>query len=199
MVYFIGNKEKQLVKIGKANQPKRRIEEIQVGFPYQLEIFLIIEGNEAIEKTLHNKFKNKHIRGEWFILDEDILSFIDNPQIEINTIYQDSLDHMVRYSKETENKIELLYSKSMSNIEIANQLNINISKVRKIIKQRKLASKYRIYKEYKNKLTSQYNKDRNIRKKYRELYRKSLITKEQLDNILLQYPTKDKRGRKPNE
>jgi hypothetical protein len=68
MIYFIGNKELNICKIGFSNRPYRRIESIRKSTPFNLEIFAIVEGTIQDEKIYHSKYNEYRIKGEWFKL-----------------------------------------------------------------------------------------------------------------------------------
>lgn len=77
MVYFIGNKLYNYVKIGHTvNNVKGRLVSLQVGCPFDLEILGIVDGNKNTEKQLHKKFDEYWIRGEWFKLCWPIYKYI---------------------------------------------------------------------------------------------------------------------------
>jgi len=70
-VYFIQHDVDGPIKIGVAKDPARRLNELQIGNPYQLYLITKIDcctsGNAyALEKKLHWKFKRWNISGEWF-------------------------------------------------------------------------------------------------------------------------------------
>jgi hypothetical protein len=57
------------IKIGRAFEPKRRIDNLQLGCPYKLRLIAKIWcGNEAerVEADLHARLKEHRMRGEWF-------------------------------------------------------------------------------------------------------------------------------------
>lgn len=63
------------IKIGRAFNVKSRLYSMKVGNPFDIELIFSIKvpDDKAIEKELHNKFENKHHKGEWFNLtDEDV-------------------------------------------------------------------------------------------------------------------------------
>lgn len=68
MIYFIGNKEMNICKIGYSKKPYRRIDTIRKQTPFELEIFNIIEGDPSVEKMYHSTYFNSRIKGEWFKL-----------------------------------------------------------------------------------------------------------------------------------
>ena len=71
-VYFIKCVNQDgYIKIGKANEPKLRLKELQISCPYKLKIMAKIKfQNEtqayAIEKKIQKIFRKYKIRGEWF-------------------------------------------------------------------------------------------------------------------------------------
>lgn len=185
MVYFVGNREHNLVKIGTSKNVKKRIECIQIGFPYTLETFITLEGGEQVEKTLHFKFKEYHLRGEWFKLSKEILDFIETPEIIKHSAFKDAEDNRIRYSEEICDKIEEMYHINQSNEKIAELIGVSIYKVRRVIRTRKLAAKY---KRYTGKYGYEYNKVRRIRAKARLMYKKGLITITERDKIITDNP-----------
>jgi hypothetical protein len=68
-VYGISNGE--YLKIGYANNPNRRLADLQVGNPNNLEIRGLIEcpdqkSAKRIERKMHRACKRHRVRGEWF-------------------------------------------------------------------------------------------------------------------------------------
>lgn len=77
-VYFIGHKDRPdlPVKIGKANSVAYRRSELQTAHYTELIVLFTLDGYSKLEKTLHRKFANQHVRGEWFSLTQDDLEAI---------------------------------------------------------------------------------------------------------------------------
>ncbi len=73
-VYFITDGE--AIKIGKANNPRSRLSGLQTSHHKPLYILALMPGNEGLERTLHSRFYNFRIRGEWFKDCEEIRTFI---------------------------------------------------------------------------------------------------------------------------
>lgn len=73
--YFVAD-EHGRVKIGHTDVGARhRIAELQTGNADELILLGITEQNEC---ELHVKFAHYHVRGEWFVLSEEIKEFIKN-------------------------------------------------------------------------------------------------------------------------
>lgn len=67
-------------KIGFTKSPLERIEQIKFGLPSQKCFYIglyIRKTSSTHEKKLHKLFKNKRISGEWFILNDDDLEYIE--------------------------------------------------------------------------------------------------------------------------
>ena len=76
-VYLIHCVGTSLYKIGISKiDYYSRLSTMQSGCPYELEFVDTMHSTQyqKLEKTLHAKFKNKRIRGEWFDLDSESLS-----------------------------------------------------------------------------------------------------------------------------
>lgn len=65
-VYLIRAGENGPVKIGKADEPKLRLIDLQCAHYERLHLLRVWEGGEAEEKALHLRFGDLRIRGEWF-------------------------------------------------------------------------------------------------------------------------------------
>ena len=68
-------------KIGFASKPKKRKALFQTGNPHKITLVAVsypLERTDAeeTEDALHRIFKHKHVRGEWFDLDETSLRFV---------------------------------------------------------------------------------------------------------------------------
>jgi len=75
-IYFIRESDRERVKIGLSENPKKRIKALQTSSPTKLDLLKVIEGDETKEYYLHNKFKDYHIKGEWFLLSHELLNYI---------------------------------------------------------------------------------------------------------------------------
>jgi len=76
-VYFIGNRERGVVKIGKSNKPNQRLGGLQSANAEPLTVLakLFFKTEHAAwtaESELHAKYRHLQIRGEWFRLDSDL-------------------------------------------------------------------------------------------------------------------------------
>lgn len=67
-LYIIGDKERNVCKIGISGDPHERLKSIQTGYPWRLDIWLelAINNPERIEKILHTRFGEYRLNGEWF-------------------------------------------------------------------------------------------------------------------------------------
>lgn len=87
-IYFIAcniDKHKEWrnrVKIGYSRDPKKRLEELQIGNPVKLSMLYFFPVNEfqakRLEGELHRKFKFLNVGGEWFEIRWAIREWVDN-------------------------------------------------------------------------------------------------------------------------
>ncbi len=78
-IYFIGSTELGAVKIGKSNNPKKRLIELQTGNSHKLTLFAVIEDvSPDYEKELHELMDHIRLNGEWFKLTDELLHFMIN-------------------------------------------------------------------------------------------------------------------------
>ena len=71
-VYVIGPVE-GAYKIGISRDVESRLNTLQTGVPVNLSLVCSFPGGEFLEKTLHRKFWDKKVRGEWFALSPEDL------------------------------------------------------------------------------------------------------------------------------
>ena len=73
-------------KIGRTNEPRRRIGRFEIVLPFTIHIMFIIpcENDAALETALHRRFAKQRINGEWFKLQpKDLCWFIDSFGLEL--------------------------------------------------------------------------------------------------------------------
>ena len=101
-VYIIEH-EHGYVKIGVSKNPVGRMSELQTGCPYKLTLLGEIYADEPfkVEKNLHERFKIKQTRGEWYDLNTRergrLLVLTDLNKNQVNR----------RYAKTTEKRRKL--------------------------------------------------------------------------------------------
>jgi hypothetical protein len=78
-VYVVGSTEEVPVcKIGTTTRLVDRLGTLQVGFPWELNVYRLFPGeSERFEYRLHTLLESESIRGEWFRLSEKVRSLID--------------------------------------------------------------------------------------------------------------------------
>lgn len=70
MIYFIGNLDQDICKIGYSKRPYRRIKGVQNSVPYPLYVLDIIVGELEDEQLIHALNDKARIKGEWYRLSE---------------------------------------------------------------------------------------------------------------------------------
>ncbi len=77
-VYVIGSPESNIYKIGVAADPVRRLAQLKTAHHDNLELIISILTDDAydLEARLHDLFIDKRVRGEWFDLTRDDLTYI---------------------------------------------------------------------------------------------------------------------------
>ena len=103
-VYFITDGHGH-IKIGKADDVVSRLNELQTGNPFKLHTLLSIIVNSKreafnLELSLHKKFKEYRLEGEWFE-EKPVFEFIDKEYIEIDNFKFGGL----KYGKEIKNDL----------------------------------------------------------------------------------------------
>lgn len=77
MIYFIEAVGTGMVKIGFTHRSaETRIKAFATHTPFEIKLLATCPGTKCEEKTFHKMFSEKRVRGEWFLLDEDISEYI---------------------------------------------------------------------------------------------------------------------------
>lgn len=76
-VYIMLNQRNGFYKIGRSVNPEYREKTLQAEEP-EIDLIKKWPAPKAIEKKLHNKYKKKKVRGEWFELTKDDVNEINN-------------------------------------------------------------------------------------------------------------------------
>jgi len=76
--YIYAIKAGGTVKIGWAGDPERRLNDLSLASPLPLRLLGFVEGTKATEKILHRRFKEHHLRGEWFSIKGQVVDFIES-------------------------------------------------------------------------------------------------------------------------
>ena len=76
-VYFLQAQSLGLIKIGTSSNVSKRIAALQTASPDALTVLGCIPGDCEIERSLHARFAEERVRGEWFTPSERLVDFID--------------------------------------------------------------------------------------------------------------------------
>lgn len=75
-IYFIELVGMRCIKIGIAEDWRKRIQNLQTASPIRLKRLLVLDACVGIEPMMHRKFASLRMRGEWFRDDPSIREFI---------------------------------------------------------------------------------------------------------------------------
>lgn len=97
-VYLIQCVESGAVKIGHADDPVKRLAQLQTGNPGTLALLGSFRGGAVEEGELHTRFAGDRLQGEWFDLDEaDLSSLLE--RVEQEQAIKDDLRTFFREQK----------------------------------------------------------------------------------------------------
>jgi hypothetical protein len=115
MIYFIKHSGIPVIKVGKADDVKKRISGLQTANPFKLELLHQCEGDEAAEREIHKYLKPARVRGEWFHMDhprvKEALEFISTgrtAQQFLCKIWLDDYNARVKAIEEHNRKVTLI-------------------------------------------------------------------------------------------
>ncbi|MBX9659093.1 MAG: GIY-YIG nuclease family protein [Nitrospiraceae bacterium] len=86
-IYVIQLGEHGPIKIGHSQNPKKRVDLLQVGAAERIYVRAITPGSVADEKALHKKYSEYRLRGEWFQpADDMLLEVLSREQVDVSAI-----------------------------------------------------------------------------------------------------------------
>ncbi|HEY9874493.1 MAG TPA: GIY-YIG nuclease family protein [Candidatus Obscuribacterales bacterium] len=77
-LYFIQDSRTKAIKIGRTINIERRLETLQISFPYKLQLLKVVKGMGHKERATHLMFPDLRLSGEWFQPDAALLEYIDS-------------------------------------------------------------------------------------------------------------------------
>jgi hypothetical protein len=85
VVYLLKIKDDDQYKIGVSTKFKKRYDKLSTLMPFELETVNLIKSNDIynLEESLHNKFEDKRINGEWFELSSKDVKYIKSIEDDI--------------------------------------------------------------------------------------------------------------------
>ena len=125
MVYLAKLKGENKCKIGYSANPNSRISNMQTGSPSLVYLLSVMDGDKEFEKSLHFKFKDYRIKGEWFIYSDEIKNYfcveekyvfhtpmvkfmMDSPEISrriFASLIENQIESYFKYTKELRESI----------------------------------------------------------------------------------------------
>lgn len=118
MIYFIQQGEDGPVKIGHSVDPESRLQCLQIGSPHPLSLLLTLPGGRSEEKSLHSRFANCRLDGEWFSPAANLMEFISSPLSILNIEGEDNNPACQASGKYAFGKYKLLYDQERANQDI---------------------------------------------------------------------------------
>ena len=76
MIYFVAGGD--LVKIGTAEDVPARVMKLQIGSPISLRLLGCVPGDRDVEQLLHHRFRDLHVRGEWFRYVDELRAYVES-------------------------------------------------------------------------------------------------------------------------
>lgn len=134
-VYFIQQETTNYVKIGFTKEdPIKRLSTLKTSSPFDLKIIGLIETDNCVKKEsdLHNIYKEKRVKGEWFLLSDEEIQFIKlKYNADCSSEFYKYCDLIENHFKNEQKAIDFIKS-VYQNLEIKKE---NISIEEKLIKK----------------------------------------------------------------
>ena len=73
MIYFVQTDDNRYIKIGYANDVKKRVDNLRTSSPHALKLLASMPGDLPLEKQIHARFTYLRVNREWFATDQEIV------------------------------------------------------------------------------------------------------------------------------
>ena len=131
MIYAITAREIGMVKIGYSKNPKSRIYGLRVSMPFHLVIEGVCDGTRVEERELHKRFKEHHVKGEWFRIEPEVEAFL-------KTLSPPAPKPKTLKKRKREEEIERLYMDGVTLSEIAKIYGVSRQRIDQIARDLEL-------------------------------------------------------------
>jgi hypothetical protein len=74
---YIVETDPGFVKIGYSKNVKKRLTTLQIPFGKEIRLLMVVDGDRALEKEFHQKFDRFRVRPEVFLLEADLLKWVN--------------------------------------------------------------------------------------------------------------------------
>lgn len=115
-IYLIRDYKSNAVKIGRSDNPAKRVAELQTGNPYPLELLYSFSADPSLEQIIHKELQEYALSGEWFQYCDEVVDvyfgyltggryrpeyFLDEA-LELLKEYKGSVDFLVALVEKTQ-------------------------------------------------------------------------------------------------
>lgn len=76
-LYLILDEDADHLKIGRSKNVKARLNQLQIANSHKLKLLYSVPKMGYLEKELHDTFKDKKVKGEWFLNDGEIIGYFN--------------------------------------------------------------------------------------------------------------------------
>ena len=116
MIYFIQD-ERGPIKIGHtAGRINLRLSYMQCSNPFQLRLLSLTDGDETTERSLHERFAQHRLRGEWFSPHAEILQFCAEVPVSEAKLDDDKTRMTITIDKSLKHEVTILAVKDARDV-----------------------------------------------------------------------------------
>ena len=95
-VYIIKNLDSNNLKVGVGSDPLKRLKQLQTGSDSELSLVytsFLCSNAFSLENDIHNRFKDSHVRGEWFKVNErEVINYLEKQRYVLRSDLDLSFD-----------------------------------------------------------------------------------------------------------
>ena len=119
-IYLISDPKSNAVKIGRSDNPMKRVAELQTGNPNPLTLLSCFAAEATVEQVIHVHLKQYSLNGEWFANCDEVLdiyyTYLTNCRYKPQELFDEAIG-LLQESKKANDLLMLLYQKQQEGWE----------------------------------------------------------------------------------
>jgi len=138
-VYLISDPKSNAVKIGRSDNPMKRVGELQTGNPNTLSLLSCFAAEPSVEQIIHKHLEDYSLNGEWFTDCDEVMdiyyTYLTNCRYKPQELFDEAIALLQESRKANEVLIALCEKQQEGWEKFADDVDKQTSKLRDDLKQ----------------------------------------------------------------
>lgn len=139
-VYLISDPKSNAVKIGRSDNPMKRVGELQTGNPNPLSLLSCFAAEPSVEQTIHKHLEKYSLNGEWFADCDEVMdiyyTYLTNCRYKPQELFDEAIALLQESRKANEVLVALCEKQQEGWEKFVDDVDKQNSKLKSDLKQR---------------------------------------------------------------